>query len=613
MCGIVGGVSREGTSIWTDLLDSLIHRGPDANGSYLSGDGKVWLGHTRLSILDLSDNAAQPMHSADGQYVLTFNGEIYNFQLLKKQLEDLGYKFISTSDTEVLIHGWSAWGVDLLQKLKGMFAFAVYDTFSNVLTIARDIAGEKPLYYTYNDSSFSFASEFHALPRRNYSLSSAGINYFLGVGYTYSDQTLLEGVHKLPAGCYLQYDCAQHMFSTTKFWQLPIFNTQAQHHDDYYLDHLDDLLTHAVASQLVADVPVGILLSGGLDSSLITALACKKTSGLHTYTVTFSGYEGGNESVYAQNIAKHFGTVHHEIEAGAVTPDLLLSLVKRLDHPIADPAFLPTYLLSKAIKKHCTVALGGDGADEVFGGYTRYLQWMELEKIGRWLPQSFRELIQFGSKSILPEGFRGRHFLEQLGTDFSKAVPIEDTLFDFEGRKRLLVETLACDISNLKMAHIDRDANFLDRSLRYDFTTFMCANILVKVDRASMLASLEVRAPFLDRDVVEFAFSSIPQHLKINGKQRKVILKKLARRYLPESFDFDRKQGFVPPLENWFKQPEWISFIEKELIEHHHPLFDPKEIKAIWKGQQQGLFNKRRIFTLLVLSIWLKHNQIGLN
>jgi asparagine synthase (glutamine-hydrolysing) len=617
MCGIYGEVSRNVSYELENLeagLQTLVHRGPDASGSWLSPDGLVWLGHRRLSIIDLSNASVQPMHSFDARFSISFNGEIYNFQQVKDQLLAKGYKFNSTGDTEVLLNAWHCWGTDCLKRLDGMFAFAIYDANAKKLFLARDRAGEKPLYYRVSNDGISFASELKPLLNRtgvDRNVNPIALNSILGMGYVPRDLCIIEGHNKLLPGHFLEYDIVTSQHTISEYWSLPTKDS-GKYSEAELVEELDRLLTKSISEMLVADVPVGVLLSGGLDSSLITAYASKAKSDIHTFTVGFEGFEANDEKKYAKLIADNYGTTHLELDAVVVKPELLYDLAAQFDEPIADPALIPTYLISKLVKEYCTVALAGEGGDELFGGYSRYSQLLKMKEKLNGFPLGLRKLVSFGAERMLPLGFKGRHYLMNVGTDFANSVPQSDSLFNYNERKELLkIKNKAYRTDSVKQNIFKKGSDFADSLFRYDMNGFLPENLLLKADRSSMLASLELRTPFLDRETIEFAFKYVPSSLKVDGNRKKILLKSLGKKVLPTSFDFNRKQGFVPPLDQWFQMEDWKSFIMDNLT-GSNAVFDPKMVDSMYKGMQEGHFNKRRIFILLMLQLWSTNYKIKL-
>jgi asparagine synthase (glutamine-hydrolysing) len=617
MCGIYGEVSRKVAGQLENLeagLQTIEHRGPDAAGSWLSPDGLVWLGHRRLSIIDLTDASSQPMHSFDNRFSIVFNGEIYNFKQVKEQLQAKGYKFVSTGDTEVLLNAWHCWGTESLKRLDGMFAFALYDSKLNKLYLVRDRAGEKPLYYKAWNDGISFASELKPLLNRtgsSRSISPLALNSILGMGYVPRDLCILEGHNKLLPAHFLEFDIATSAFSIHSYWSIP--NQElGKYSEDELVEELDRLLTRSIDEMLVADVPVGVLLSGGLDSSLITAYASKAKSNIHSFTIGFEGFEQNDEKKHAKLIADYYGTKHFELDAGAVKPNLLNDLAIQFDEPIADPALIPTYLISKLVKDYCTVALAGEGGDELFGGYARYNQLLNMKEKFHKYPLGVRKFISSAAETILPIGFKGRHYFMNIGTDFTNSIPFNDALFNCNERGKLFkkeIQILSTD--SVKSKIYSKGVDYADSMFKYDMNGFLPENLLLKADRASMLASLELRTPFLDREIIEFAFKYVPTSLKIDGIRKKILLKELGKKVLPSSFDFQRKQGFVPPLDEWFKLKEWQSFIIDHLTDSN-ALFNQDMINKMIKGMQSGHYNQRRIFIMIMMQLWSNNYKINL-
>jgi asparagine synthase (glutamine-hydrolysing) len=357
---------------------------------------------------------------------------------------------------------------------------------------------------------------------------------------------------------------------------------------------------------MVADVPVGVLLSGGVDSSLVTAMAARSASKVKTFTVRFPGHGQYDETDHARLIARHFSTEHTELDASDLGVDLLPLLARQVDEPMVDSSIIPTYLVSKLIREHCTVALGGDGGDELFGGYPHYsrLLWMQ-EKLGKF-PRSLRSLVAIAARSWLPIGFKGSNWLQAIKADFQHGLPLIASCFGPATRQRLMIganswEIVAEQVWECTMPH---NASLLQRATRMDFRNYLAEDILVKVDRASMLSSLEVRAPFLDHRIIEFAFGSVPDRLKATIDTRKVLLKKLTRRLLPPSFDQHRKQGFSIPLGSWMRSGPWHSFIHEVLLASDSTLFDRKVVRKLLAGQVRGRSNSERLFALLMFELW---------
>lgn len=614
MCGIAGFISDNRflePSQFSASLHTLITRGPDFLGQYSDPKKGVWLGHSRLAILDLSESGNQPMETENGQYVLVFNGEIYNYREIKQELLSYGVTFRSNSDTEVVLRAWEKWGESCLTQLKGMFAFCIWDNQDETAYLVRDRAGEKPLYYQLDNKELIFGSEqsvFAHLSTKAPVLSYKGLIDYLNYGYTLGANCLLDGVKKLLPGHYLKWRKGDDVGQVSIFYTLPK-NHIENFNMKLTLDELDRSLESVIQDQLVADVPVGLLLSGGLDSSLIAAYASKIHPEIESFTVVFPDFKKNDESGYARDISTRFGTNHRTVEADHVDLDGFIHTIENCESPVSDPAFYPTFLLSKEIRKYCKVALSGDGADEIFGGYERYQDWINLKLKSESFPPFVSKAAIMLAENVLPIGFRGRQKLLQLRTDFTHELPAIPVLFqDFELRGLLKPDFYKSDGLRFKLPEY-KDGDYVDAILRHDFSTFLSENILTKVDRSSMMCSLEIRAPFLDQRILDLVFGKVPSDKKVNSVERKIMLKELARRKLPENYNFHRKQGFVPPIEKWFQNKDWDAFI-KQILLGKGSIFNPVAIEKLISGQEKGRFNKRRIYSLLVLQIYLVTNKL---
>jgi len=619
MCGIIGTTSSHAVADREWLCagrDSLRHRGPDDGGEWWSTDGRVGLGHRRLAIIDLSAAGHQPMQ--DGELCIVFNGEIYNFAELRQELVAKGHAFRSRSDTEVILVAYREWGTDCLSRLNGMFAFALYDGRQRRLFMARDRVGEKPLFYALANGTLRFASELKALmadptmPRR---IDLEALDCYLAMGFVPGERCMLQGVKKLPPAHALVFNLENGQSRLWRYWQLPELDASAAAglaDEVELLDELEALLEDAVRRQLVADVPVGVLLSGGVDSSLVTAMAVRATPRVKTFTIRFPGYGSYDETEHARLIARHFGTEHMELEAAESTVDLLPLLARQFDEPMVDSSMIPTYLVSRLIREHCTVALGGDGGDELFGGYGHYsrLLWMQ-QKLG-WIPRGLRLSVAEVAEALLPIGIKGRNWLQGLEVDLHSGLPLIASFFDRTTRRRLITGqgAGASVAERVREQRVPRTADLLQRATRMDFENYLAEDILVKVDRASMLNSLEVRAPLLDYRLIEFAFGKVPSHLKATATSRKVLLKKLTMRLLPPEFDQHRKQGFSIPLASWLQSGPWQSFFREVLLGSDNAFFSRKVVRKLLDGQARGRANTERLFALVLFEMWRREYQI---
>ena len=620
MCGIVAVASRE--PIADDgrleaMRDSLRHRGPDDAGIWWSEDRRVGLAERRLAIIDLSPGGHQPMGDHTRDHWITYNGEIYNYQILRRELEALGHRFQTASDTEVILESYKEWGVDCVSRLNGMFSFVLYDTKQMRLFGARDRAGEKPFFYWHSNGKLVIASELKALmkdpgfPRK---IDGTALNYYLAYGYVPGDMCLLEGVRKLPQGHALTFDLRGEQLRAWPYWSLPEPGNGRSGDPRELAERLEHLLLDSVRLRLIADVPVGVMLSGGVDSSLVTAMAARASSGpVKTFTISFPGHKDFDEARYARLVAEHFGTEHTELAAEPATVDLLPKLARQYDEPLGDSSMVPTYLVSKLIREHATVALGGDGGDELFAGYVHYA-WIDRQQ--RWMrhiPQQLRTAMAEIATYAFPVGLRGRHYLMAVRDGVSGVIAHVNLFFDHRSRRRLLRGgrfPAVPEPEEFRAGLCRNGGTPLGQATSVDFRTYLVDDILVKVDRASMLNSLEVRAPWLDPRIIELAFGQVPDNLRAVGGNRKILPRLLARRVLPRGLDIDRKQGFGLPLTAWFRG-DWGRFIEEVLAEADDSIFDRAFIRRLIRGQRRGLANTQRLFGLTMFELWRREYRLA--
>jgi asparagine synthase (glutamine-hydrolysing) len=619
MCGIVGisSLSPMANRAWLATgRDTMTHRGPDDAGEWWSENGRVGLAHRRLSIIDLSPAGHQPMRDEQRGLTIVFNGEIYNFRELRAELEQCGYDFRSSSDTEVLLAAYDMWGTDCLTRLNGMFSLALYDERRQTVFLARDRAGEKPLFYHLAQGTLHFASELKSLmadpslPRR---INPHSLDCYLAMGYVPGELCILQGYSKLPAAHALIFDLQSGTAKVWRYWQVPDLTLEAaagQVDELRLLDEMEGLLEDAVRRQLVADVPVGVLLSGGVDSSLITAMAVRSSSRIKTFNIGFPGHGSMDETEHARLIARHFGTEHIELVAQPTTADLIPRLAAQYDEPMVDSSMIPTFLVSQLVREHCSVALGGDGGDELFGGYDHYsrLLWMH-ERLGR-IPLPLRKAISFGAEK-LPVGLKGRNWLQGLGVDLQQGLPLIASYFDATNRRQLMAKHVGWGLvaESIYNDRIPPHRDLLQRATRMDFQDYLAEDILVKVDRASMLSSLEVRAPLLDYRLIEFAFGKVPSHLKSTSQDKKILLKRLTAKVLPPEFDRQRKQGFSIPLAEWLKEGPFLMLFQEVLLDAAC-IFDRRAVSGLLKGQAQGRNNGERLFALVLFELWRREYSI---
>ena len=618
MCGILGIATRNKDSRkiserFSKSLNTLHHRGPDNSDIWVSKNKNVFLGHKRLSIIDISEKGNQPFSYRD-KYIITFNGEIYNYAELAEILKKKGYKFKTNSDTEILLLSFVQWGINCLDYIDGMFAFAIYDLINNKLFAARDRAGEKPFFYSLRGETLLFASEikailsFNLIPRE---INNKALNRFLYLGYNPNEDCMLKNIFKLPPGNFLLYDIESNLLKIEKYWQLPQSIKNKNKNNIEIIEELDQLLISSIKQQLKADVPIGILLSGGLDSSLITAIASQFKENFKTFNISFPNSKKYNEARYASYISKQFNTEHYEFEANNSSASMIPNFVYHFDEPIADTSIFPTWLVFKEVSKVCKVAIGGDGADEIFGGYSHYSRLLKLKKISRFIPLSLRIKISELATNNLDIGIKGRNYLRILGTDFNNDIPKINIFFDEEYRQRLGHFLKENYLANTKEKEDAISKDFINTILTDDFYNYLPENILAKVDRTSMQNSVEARSPFLNYKLIEYVFKNIPSNKKISHKGRKIILRSLAKKYLPKDFNYSRKQGFSIPLNEWLKKGDFRDFFYESLL-GSDTIFNKKSINTLFKLQDKGYSNADRLFSLVILQEWTKAFKVSL-
>lgn len=587
------------------MRDTLVHRGPDDAGTFWSEDMRCALAMRRLAILDLSHAGHQPMTDASGQVQVVLNGEIYNHVGLRTKLAQWGYGFRSHSDTEVLLAAYLRWGRECLQHLNGMFAFALYDARERLVLLARDRAGEKPLFYRLADGRLSFASELKALfvdPSTPRMVDPLALEYYLAYGYVPGDLCILEGLNKLRQAEAATFHLDTGDFRRWSYWSLPETEPGSRDDDDDELElEVERLLRDSVRLRLQADVPVGVLLSGGLDSSLVTALAADAApNGVKTFTITFPGHGTFDEGPYAEIVAKHFGTEHTPLVAEDANLDLLGQMAEQFDEPMADSSMIPTFLVSRLVRGSAAVALGGDGGDELFGGYPHYSLLQRREALACHIPIPVRRLAAVAG-ARLPLGFHGRNYL--LGLAAEGGLAHINLYFDAHTRRLLRPNAPAGQTPEAWKLSLAPHGDVADRAMRTDFRSYLVDDILVKVDRASMANSLELRAPFLDHRLIEMAFGRVPSRLKATTGERKILLRRIGSRLLPPDLDLQRKQGFSLPLDTWLRSTSWRQAVEDVLLDTGSS-FDPATTAKLLKSQAAGRPNAQRMFSLWLFETW---------
>lgn len=619
MCGIIGSTNYNGAVDRDALIrrrDRLGHRGPDDAGLWLSRDNRVALGHRRLAVIDLSPAGHQPMLSEDGRYAIVFNGEIYNFRTLRNELQQQGCRFHSDSDTEVILTAYCAWGESCLSRFNGMFAFVIYDCGDQnnppSLFFARDRAGKKPFYYFYDNQNFEFASELKAISHAG-GVSLVALNYYLALGYIPGEHCFIEGVKKLPPAHAGRLNLSTFDLNTWRYWQLPPNRPSQNANGEMLADEVEALLNDAVALRMISDVPLGVLLSGGLDSSLIAAIAAKQSpSPIKTFTLSLPGNKL-DEASYAQCVADYLSTDHHVLELTAPSLADLETIAPFIDEPLADSSLIPSYLISRLTRQHVTVVLGGDGGDELFGGYYHYPLALASQRQLGWVPQPLLNGIS-QLAGLLPAGIKGRNRLASL-----RGGPLEQQIwgspyFDITLRRRILnqdhVRQLESQLEHPELMLLnlfDTGKDAMDCMTRADFGCILPDDFMMKVDRASMANSLEARTPFLDYRLVEFAFSKIPSNWKVQDRETRRVQKILAKRLLPSQLDTHRKQGFSIPLDDWLKADN--CQLLRSYLPYLPDCINRDEIERLITGLFSGRANGARLYALLVLGIAMKNNN----
>jgi asparagine synthase (glutamine-hydrolysing) len=564
MCGIAGFVesSRVGVPLAAEPRRSLVHRmcevirhrGPDDEGVMVE-DG-VALGMRRLSIIDLS-TGHQPIHNEDRTVWVVFNGEIYNFCELRTELESAGHRFYTSTDTEVIVHAYEEWGAPAIARFRGMFGLAIWDRRSHSLLLARDRIGIKPLHYAVVNERLYFGSEIKSLlcaPDLPRDIDLSALDHYLSFLYTPPDGSIFTHVRKLPPGHTLTWRDGR--MSIDRYWEVPAEESFRGSEREAVLQ-LRDVLSDAVRSHLMSDVPLGAFLSGGIDSSLVVGLMSQASSArVKTFSIGFDE-PAYDELAHARRVANHFGTDHHEFVVKPDAVGILDRIVSHFDEPFADSSAIPTWYVSELARRHVTVVLSGDGGDELFGGYDRYLPHPRVAAFDRYSPRGFRRLAALAA-ARLPHGARGKNFLRHVGRD-DRGRYLDAIRFYSSDEKPALLSPdvrrmLTSDPETLLAARFERfeALPWSSQMMRFDAVTYLPEDILTKVDRMSMAHSIESRVPLLDNEVIRFA-ASLPAGMKIRNDRRKHVLKEVAATLLPPEILSRPKQGFGVPLGVWFR------------------------------------------------------------
>ena len=621
MCG-VAGFTRFKRSIGTietlkAMGDAIYHRGPDAGGEYI--DDQVGLAHRRLSIIDLSDAGSQPMYSADQQLVIVFNGEIYNFPELRDELSKDGVVFQSHTDTEVILALYQKMGVSCLEKLNGMFAFALWDKQKQQLFVARDRMGKKPLYYFNKDGEFAFASEIKALlvlPDIPKEIRIDAVYDFFAYQYIPDPKSIFKDIHKLPPGHYLTIN--ENGLRMEQYWDVSFSHTSDQEESEASAELLE-LVKDCTKRRMISDVPLGAFLSGGIDSSAIVAIMAMQDndSPVKTCTIGFDDKKY-NETEFAQIVADKYKTDHHEYTVHQNVKDNLEKIARYFDEPFADPSLVPTYFVSELARKLVKVAVAGDGGDEIFAGYEKYyidsIENRLRSKFPRWVRKKifpfFANILAISNWSLFR---KGKSLLTSLSHEpamgfYLSNAQIEDRIWDSLVKPEIKLKLDGYHPSELTVDLYEKadGPDHLSRILYTDMKTYLPGGILVKVDRMSMANSLEVRAPLLDKDIVEFS-ARLPSRLKFNNGEKKFILKQTFKKFLPADILYRKKMGFSVPLASWLRG-ELKLITEDYLFSKSSGIqqfFNMDTVKMYWQQHQDNKADHSTIlWSMLMFQIW---------
>ena len=602
MCGLVGftGEVVDRDEVIKTMTDRITHRGPDSSGIYT--DDGIAMGFRRLSIIDL-DNGSQPIYNEDKSLVLMFNGEIYNYQQLREILVGKGHTFYTHTDSEVLVHGFEEWGADLLNKLRGMFAFAIWNKKDQSLFLARDFFGIKPLHYTMSNGHFVYASEIKSIldfPGFEKKLNRNALNNYISFEYPVPPETFFDGVYCLPPAHYLWYRNGK--VEVTRYWE-PKFHPDDSMTEEEAVSEIEKVFEDSVAAHRISDVEVGCFLSSGVDSSYVASYF----AGQKTFTVGFGQDEKYNEIGYAKDLSSKIGVEHH---CHVITPEEYWGNIRKvqyhMDQPLADASCIALYFVSKIASKYVKVVLSGEGADELFGGYNIYHEPDDLagyQRLPRGLRRAFASIAE-----ALPFSFRGKSFLIRGSKTIEEQFIGNCSMFTMKEKRRLLKDDFPVTVPQLITKPVYGRVKGMDdvTKMQYlDINVWLAGDILLKADRMSMANSLELRVPFLDRRVFDVA-ARIPRRLRVNSQNTKYALRKAAMKHLPEATAQKKKLGFPVPIRVWLREDKYYnlvkqSFTSKTAQQFFHTDFLVKLLDAHRSGKCD---NSRKIWTIFCFLVW---------
>jgi asparagine synthase (glutamine-hydrolysing) len=626
VCGIAGfcDFSKKSSNyILKNMTDVLYHRGPNDSGYFWDENeyAQIALGHRRLSILDLSAHGHQPMSFEHLEIV--FNGEVYNFKEIKKELLELGYSFHSDSDTEVILKSYHQWGIKAVDRFNGMFAITIYDRKTNKLIFIRDRAGVKPFYYYKKDSLILFSSElksFHKHPDFQKEINKSSLSLYLQFGYIPEPHSIFKNTYKLKAGHYIEIDLKSQNFEEKKYWDVVDFYNKPKLDisQDEAIEKTEELLKSSFEYRMVSDVPVGVFLSGGYDSSVVTAiLQNQRSEKLNTFTIGFKE-KGFDEAPYAKEVAKYLGTNHTEYYCTQKDAlEIIPKLCELYDEPFGDSSAIPTTLVSALARKYVTVSLSADGGDEIFAGYSKYTTTMQYFNKFNSVPNSIKSIVSFGMDNINPKHIPILNKTYNFATRYEKinailkaknsveAMKYTSEYFTKKEREKLLKVGFG-DLQTNFDKNVANTNDEINQMLAIDYKTYMVDDILTKVDRATMSVSLEGREPLLDYRLIEFV-SQLSSNLKYKNGDKKWLLKQITHKYLPKKMMDRPKQGFGVPLTEWFRdelKEYFMVYLDEKRIEKEG-LFDSKEIIRLRDSYLLGnKENVQKLWFLLMFEMW---------
>lgn len=621
MCGITGFINfdknKKADPIkLKEMTDLIAHRGPDSEGFHI--DGNIGMGFRRLSIIDLN-TGEQPISDLSNNFTITFNGEIYNYQELRKSLSAKGYTFRTSTDTETILNLYIEYGTNCLKYLRGMFAFVIYDKTKNILFGARDRFGIKPFYYSLSKFDFIWGSELKCVKKglsKNLSLDYDSLNEYFTYGYIGSDRSIYKEIRKLePSHSFiLNLDNIDKGLNLNQYWNIQFEPDYSKTENDW-IELLDQKLSESVRMHMISDVPLGAFLSGGIDSSAVVAFMNKVSPNqVKTFSIGFKE-EKFNELQYSREVANKYNTEHHELILEPESVDLLPKLVSAFDEPFFDPSAIPTYYVSKFAREFVTVVLSGDGGDELFAGYNSYMKTLKIKE--SLFSNNLLNPLWKTIHNVIPDKISGKgltYLLSKNRKDIGAYYcMMKKTEREFLFNNNTLRELSKCDpeMNKISILRSSTSTDFISRLEELDLLTYLPGDILTKVDRTSMQNSLETRVPILDHEFAEISFK-IPSSLKMNKNEGKIIFKKMLNKYLPDNVLRHKKQGFGVPLSVWFKD-DLKTFIKDRLLNRNAEIYkylNYNAVKQIIDIQNFGMRNfSGKIWSILFLEEWLSKNK----